>query len=74
MIAKTKIMTNRTYTKANWNNDACLMSLTYIQLQPRGDGGDVKRKLCKKDIMEEGICQRIFGFSSSGLKQVDRNL
>jgi len=57
MIAKTKIMTKRTGRKANWKNDACLMSLTYIQLQPRGD---VKRKLCKKDIMEAGCVREYF--------------
>lgn len=52
IIAKTKIMTNRIDSKANWNNYACLMSLTYRQLQPTGD---VKGKLYtkwKRDVSE----------------------
>lgn len=42
-------MTKRNDSKANWNNDAGLISLTYSQLQPRGD---VKGKLFKTDMME----------------------
>lgn len=57
MTAKTKIMTKRTDSKANWNNDACLKSLTYIQFQPRRD---VKRKRCKKDIVEAGCIREYF--------------
>jgi len=50
-------MYQRTFRIANWNNYECLMSLTYSQLQPRGD---LKGKLCKKDIMEAGCIREYF--------------
>jgi hypothetical protein len=37
MIVKTKIMTKKTDSKANWNNNAGLISLIYGQLQTRKD-------------------------------------